>query len=351
MPQSAMKKNNPFTLTFGRKPSEYIERYENTDTIISTFTADNPISQAYLIEGIRGSGKTVLMTSIESKLAASQEWIVVDLNSTQDLMTDLAVRLSDSCKKIPDLRHESFSVSAAGFGFSLDRSSSFHDSVSVIQEILSSLQKKGKKVLITIDEVQHDRNMRHFASEYQLLLRKDYPVFLLMTGLYENIYAIQNDPALTFLLRAPKIRLTPLSMHQITKQYQDIFNLDFEEARGMAYLTKGYAFAFQALGMLYYEYREKLPLEQILLKLDDILDDFVYQKIWEGLSGQERRIVRAMGDTPVKVQELCISAAMTSATFSKYRERLLRRGLIVAPQHGYVALALPRFSSVARAYQ
>ena len=193
--------------------------------------------------------------------------------------------------------------------------------------------------------------MRHFASEYQLLLRKDYPVFLLMTGLYENIYAIQNDPALTFLLRAPKIRLTPLSMHQITKQYQDIFNLDFEEARGMAYLTKGYAFAFQALGMLYYEYREKLPLEQILLKLDDILDDFVYQKIWEGLSGQERRIVRAMGDTPVKVQELCISAAMTSATFSKYRERLLRRGLIVAPQHGYVALALPRFSSVARAYQ
>lgn len=154
-----MKKNNPFTLTFGRKPSEYIERYENTDTIISTFTADNPISQAYLIEGIRGSGKTVLMTSIESKLAASQEWIVVDLNSTQDLMTDLAVRLSDSCKKIPDLRHESFSVSAAGFGFSLDRSSSFHDSVIVIQEILSSLQKKGKKVLITIDEVQHDRNM------------------------------------------------------------------------------------------------------------------------------------------------------------------------------------------------
>ena len=150
MPQSAMKKNNPFTLTFGRKPSEYIERYENTDTIISTFTADNPISQVYLIEGIRGSGKTVLMTSIESQLAASQEWIVVDLNSTQDLMTDLAVRLSDSCKKIPDLRHESFSVSAAGFGFSLDRSSSFHDSVSVIQEILSSLQKKGKKGFISI---------------------------------------------------------------------------------------------------------------------------------------------------------------------------------------------------------
>ena len=40
-----------------------------------------------------------------------------------------------------------------------------------------------------------------------------------MTGLYENIYAIQNDPALTFLLRTPKIKLEPLSLAQITKVY------------------------------------------------------------------------------------------------------------------------------------
>jgi len=41
-----MKKNNPFTLTFGKQPNEYISRYETTDMILSTFEADNPISQA-----------------------------------------------------------------------------------------------------------------------------------------------------------------------------------------------------------------------------------------------------------------------------------------------------------------
>ncbi|MBP5533639.1 MAG: hypothetical protein J6X68_06690 [Lachnospiraceae bacterium] len=40
-----MKKDNPFTLTFGRQPTEYINRYENMDSIISTFEADKPISQ------------------------------------------------------------------------------------------------------------------------------------------------------------------------------------------------------------------------------------------------------------------------------------------------------------------
>ncbi len=68
-----MKKNNPFTLTFGKQPNEYISRYENTDMILSTFEADNPISQAYLIEGIRGSGKTVLMTSITNELGKDKD--------------------------------------------------------------------------------------------------------------------------------------------------------------------------------------------------------------------------------------------------------------------------------------
>lgn len=58
---TVMKKDNPFTLTFVRQPTEYINRYENMDSIISTFEADNPISQSFLIEGIRGSGKTVLL--------------------------------------------------------------------------------------------------------------------------------------------------------------------------------------------------------------------------------------------------------------------------------------------------
>lgn len=49
-----MKKNNPFTLAFGKPPVQLINRYEDIDNIITTFDADHTISYTYLIEGVRG---------------------------------------------------------------------------------------------------------------------------------------------------------------------------------------------------------------------------------------------------------------------------------------------------------
>lgn len=345
-----MAKNNPFTLTFGKSPNEIISRYELVNEIITAFKSNTPVSHAYLIEGIRGSGKTVLMTSIEKEIAKEKDWLVIDLNSTQDLLSDFAMRLVDSCKKLSDIIKKGFSFSVAGFGLGLNGDSQNRDNVSIICELLESLKKKNKKVFITIDEVVSGENMKYFASEFQILLRKDYPVFLLMTGLYENIYSIQNDPALTFLLRTPKINLEPLSLSQITKTYQNIFNIDIELAKKLAKITKGYAFAFQALGLLYYDYRDSLPLDKILLKFDDLLDDFVYRKIWEGLSEQDKNVLLAITDSKIQVSEVCKKINMTSSTFSKYRERLLNRGIIRAPQHGYVEIILPRFVEVIQYY-
>ena len=337
-------------LTFGKQPNEYISRYENTDTILSTFEADNPISQAYLIEGVRGSGKTVLMTSIANQLSKNKDWIVVDLNSTQDLINDFAMRLLDSCKKFPDFFKQGFNISVAGFGIGINGTDSPQDNVSIIENVLVYLKKHSKKVLITIDEVLHNDNMRHFASQFQIFIRKDYPIFLLMTGLYENIYAIQNDPALTFLLRTPKICMEPLSLHQIAKQYAEIFKVDEDHARNLARITKGYAFAFQALGLLYYEYHTEMDIDKILLKLDDMLDDFVYKKIWSSLSRQDKDVVLAINGDETKVSEICKKTDMTSSVFSKYRDRLIKRGILLSTGHGYVSLALPRLDIIAKTY-
>lgn len=346
-----MKKNNPFTLTFGKQPSEYISRYNDTETVLSAFTAETPVSQAYLIEGVRGSGKTVLMTAIAAELTGHEEWVTVDLNATQNLLNDLALRLSDACRRVPDLMQSGFNISVAGFGIGFNGSSIPHDSISEIEDILTALKKKKKKVLITIDEVMHNQNMRAFASQFQIFLRKEYPVYLLMTGLYENIYAIQNDPALTFLLRTPKIRLQPLSIAQITKQYANIFHLDAQKAGYLARITKGYAFAFQALGMLYFEYSDSLTMDDILSKLDDMLDDFVYKKIWESLSGKEREILLCLPEKEIKVSEICTKLKMTSGVFSRYRDRLIKKGIIASTRHGYVELVLPRFSMIAALYE
>lgn len=59
---------NPFTLTFGKRPMELVERPVQTNEIIEAFTADPINQQMFIITGVRGSGKTVMMTEISHRL-------------------------------------------------------------------------------------------------------------------------------------------------------------------------------------------------------------------------------------------------------------------------------------------
>jgi hypothetical protein len=304
-----------------------------------------------LISGIRGSGKTVLMTSVAKELAATGEWYVADLNPTQDLLEDLVYRLADACGRKEEFSEAGMNVSVAGFGLGITGRRGEKDAVGKIESLLEFAQKKGKKVLITIDEVMNHTSMAVFASQFQIFLRKDYPVYLIMTGLYENIYAIQNNPSLTFLLRSPKIFMDPLSLLQISEHYRQVFELDQKEANHLAACTRGYAFAFQALGFLYWEYRGDREEQDIIRELEHLLDEFAYRKIWESLSGQDKSIVLFLADQrKCQVKYLREKLHMTSGTFSKYRERLLYKGLIRSSERGTVELALPFFGELAKEY-
>lgn len=344
------RRNNPFTLTFGRQPNKIIARYEEQDTIISTFTAENPVSQTYLIEGVRGSGKTVLMTSIAKTISDDERWMVINLNPTLDLLTELALRLNEKGKKISNLIRKGFQVSAAGFGIAINGDNETVDIIGMISEQLRQISKKGKRVLITIDEVLPNENMRVFASQFQIFIREDYPLFLLMTGLHENIHAVQNDPALTFLLRSPKLKVSTLSLFQIRRQYRDVLGVDDETAGHLADITKGYAFAFQALGAAYWENSEASDIQGVLEVLDEMLDGFVYRKIWESLTKRDREIIQAMNDDETAVKEIYSKLSMTANTFSRYREKLIGRGIITATRHGYVSPCLPRFCAITSTY-
>ncbi len=344
-----MYKDNPFTITFGKQPGRLISRYEDIDEITSTFDSDNPVSQTYIIEGVRGSGKTVLMTTVAKVLAEGKDWIIINLNPAMDLLSNFAIRLKDACNNKPELLKKGFSISAAGFGVGINGDGNDTDHVGIIERAFKDLMKAGKKVLITIDEVVNDKNMRVFASQFQIFVRQDYPIFLIMTGLYENIYEIQNDPGLTFLLRSPKIITGPLSILQIKNQYRNIFETDDDSAQALANLTKGYAFAFQALGVSYWNNRSK-GMDAVLEQYDELLDDFVYKKIWDTLSAKDREILRAIEEETVKTADICSRAGISNSSFAKYRDKLILKGLIWSPQYGYTSLTLPRFHEVVSNY-
>ena len=112
--------NNPFTLSFGKKPLQYISRIMQTNQIIESFNAEIPSNQIFMITGVRGSGKTVMMTNIADEIRADESWIVVELNPMRDLLQSLAEKIYG----IPEM-HARFlkarlDFSAFGLGVSIE---------------------------------------------------------------------------------------------------------------------------------------------------------------------------------------------------------------------------------------
>lgn len=336
---------NPFTLTFGKKPEQYISRITQTHQIVDDFLSDSPSSPIYMIAGVRGSGKTVMMTSISMEIQKDKNWYTVELNPKRDLLTSLASKIYAFPHMKEKLVNAKLDFSAFGFGISIDNGTPVTDIEDVVSKMLKQLKKDGKRLLVTIDEVTNTEEIGIFASSFQIFLRQDLPIYLLMTGLYENIYEIQNDKSLTFLYRAPKIILEPLSYSAITNTYKDVFKITEKKATEMALLTKGYSFAFQVLGYLYWSKEGKGEISDLLSEYDRYLNEYVYEKIWSETSELDKKIMIVIATSEDNtVKGIRDKLKMKSELFSVYRERLKRKGIIDTKEYGKISFSLPRFS-------
>ena len=337
-----MKQTNPYSLSFGKEPVSLIDREMQNSEIIESFTSDNPAFQVCMLTGVRGSGKTVAMTSIAKRLRSLKEWIVVDLNPERDLLTMFAAELSNRRELFELFKDAKINLSFLGFGLEIDGVPPITDTVVALRRMLEKLTKSGKRVLVTIDEASASKQFREFASQFQIFMREGLDIFLLMTGLYENISAIQNEKALTFLYRAPKMELRPLNLRLIAKNYRESFGLEERDAADMAKLTMGYPFAFQLLGYLCWT--RQVQWREALEEYDAYLAEYSYEKIWSECSETDKRVLAAMADvSSTKVQDVRSELGMASNVFSVYRDRLIKKGIVRSPSQGNVTFVLPRF--------
>lgn len=335
-------KKNPYSLLFGKEPAQSIARTVQFNEIVDSFSGETSDNQIYMVSGVRGCGKTVFMTEILKHFAANDDWIVVNLNPERDMLETFAAKIASEGKLGNILKNAKINLSFWGFGIGYSQGDRITDIEVAIEKILRSLKKHNKRVLIAIDEVTGSKEMRIFSSAFQMLIREDLPLYLIMTGLFENIDELQNQNTLTFLYRAPKMALRPLNISAVATHYEETFKLDHDQALYMARLTKGYPFAFQVLGYLTWENNgDYTGIEDKYLQY---LEEYVYEKIWSEISDGDRRIVYGIAKAEDhKVVSVRNVLGISTNQFNPYRKRLIKKGIIDGDKYGEVEFTLPLF--------
>ncbi len=333
---------NPYSMVFGKEPEQLISRTAQYNTVLRDFTEDNPPYQTYLLTGVRGSGKTVMMTDIANHFRKLKDWVVVELNPDRDLLSGLVANLSSNQGFANIFKNANINLSFLGFGVEIYGTTPITDVEVALREMIRSLKKHNKKILIAIDEVTNNQNVRTFASAFQIMVRQNLPVYLLMTGLYENINAIQDEKNLTFLYRSPKLEMKALNIGMVAEKYESTLKLTYEQALEMAKYTKGYPFAFQVLGYLTWEndggYQEVLP------EYRQYLEEYVYEKIWSELSTRDKQIAYAIAQCPAgKVKDVRERLQIENNAFNPYRKRMIKKGIVDGSEYGVVKFTLPFF--------
>ena len=341
-----LQERNPFNPTFGNVPPIFLDKQKVIDELIDEI--QNGYPQPFFVTGVRGSGKTSFLTRISQILNEDPNCYCVDLINEEGILTSLARKLyRDHGSKLSKIFNvfESIKIGAV----TLTKETEIPNVEEMLEELMQSIQKQGKYVVITIDEVNDSKAIRSFAQQYNSLKRQNYPIYAIMTGLPDLVLDLQNNERLTFLLRSRKIVMQPLDNLDMENAYQDVFNGNFEVAHQMAGLTNGYSYAFQLLGDIYFRYLKRQQLSPSLDNLNAIFNQYeitlfnnAYQKIFAGVSEGDRKYLVAILNHP----QLSASAQVMGkgvSYVSQYRKRMIDRGLVQPSTYGKVRYTLPLF--------
>lgn len=306
---------------------------------------------------------------MQQTLNQYNDWEFIRLNSNQgNLLSQLLHSLQIIAGiSLPDLFKNIQGINIMGNGVSL-RSITGENDIDYhyyLSKVLDKLAMNNKHILVGIDEISINNDIRAFASEYQTLIGENQPLSLIMTGLPSSVSDVQNDKNLTFLLRSHRIHLATLDEISISDAYNQAFKkgdraIDYNDLMALTESVGGYAYAFQTIG--YYAWRfsedtltiDSSTVEKTLTAAKEDLYRNAYERMYQDLSATDRKFLHVMVEA--KQREIPISLIAKKLGKSKnyisvYRARLLEDQLIRSNQRGYVSFNLPFFDDFIRSYE
>mgnify|MGYP007069944599 CR=1 FL=1 len=193
-------KTDPFTRTPGIAGKAYIDN-GIADEIIASFCDKNASKYVYKITGLRGAGKSVEYSKVIQTLKKKKDWLVYPLSASGDAVATLISKISMekfiNSTSVTTTVNSTTSVTGNAYIISGNESINasrtisdnehYYSNEAALTKMIDIANKKNYRVLVAIDDISKTREMLSLLSIIGSMQLEGLQVYLLVTGLAENI--------------------------------------------------------------------------------------------------------------------------------------------------------------------
>lgn len=381
--------DNPYTPNAGADPPALVGRDEELEAfeVLLARLRRGHTEQSMLVTGLRGVGKTVLLTRFEA-LARESGWATVDAEITKnsdfgDRMVNLARRAL--LQLAPRDRWKERAVRAAAVlrsfqvtlrpdgsvtaGFDVDPVEGVADSghlgedlTDVFVALGEAAREQDSGVVFLVDEVQFLKlaELEALIAAIHKTVQRRLPITLVGAGLPQlPRLAAEAKSYAERLFKFPQIgQLSEEQARTALVEPARRLGVDFEPDALTAIVdfTEGYPYFLQEYGSTLWNQIDLSPVTAVDVSLAQAaveakLDGGFFRVRVERTSELEQTYLRAMaelGSEPQRAKDVAVLLDRTSEQLAPTRARLVQKGLLYTPGRGLAAFTVPQFDRFMR---
>jgi hypothetical protein len=381
--------DNPYTPNAGAKPPALVGRDEEMEAfeVLLDRLRRGYTEQSMLITGLRGVGKTVLLTSFEER-ARERDWTTVEAEITKN--TEFGARMAQLVRRAllqiaPRARWKDGAARAASVlksfqvtvapdgsltaGLDVDAAEGLADSGQLDEDLTDLLVALGEAarehdggVVFLIDEVQFLTlvELEALIAALHKTVQRQLPITLVGAGLPQlPRLAGEAKSYAERLFKFPTIgQLSAPEAHEALAEPARRLGVEYEDDALAAVIeyTQGYPYFLQEYGNILWNLVQDPPItdddvSSARAAVESKLDGNFFRVRAERTTELELRYLRAMaelGPEPHQAKDVAALLGRTSEQMGPTRSRLIEKGLLYTPGHGLAAFTVPQFDRFMR---
>lgn len=376
---------NPYAPGAGSEPPELAGREEifsRTEIMLARVKLGRPV-KSFMLVGLRGVGKTVLLNKIEEM--ANKKGFKVTLieahenKSLPELMIPSLRRILlslDYKQKVDEVVKRGLrvlasfatatkiTISGVGLGLSIDPELGSADSGDIeadLPELFLAVgqaaESRGTAVAVIIDELQYV-NSKEFSAlimAMHKISQKNLPLILIGAGLPQLVaLAGKSKSYAERLFDYPEVgALKPSDAIAALAEPADREGVEYNKnaLNEIIKLTQGYPYFLQEWGYRCWNEAAKSPITKTVVKRAtasaiENLDESFFRVRFDRVTPREREYLVAMselGEGPHRSGDIAAQMSVAVESIAPVRNSLIKKGMVYSPAHGDTAFTVPLF--------